>query len=356
METKKLKKLRYVFTKDFLNDLFRKRLIISVVCVLIIIFSIFIYSFSVSTFSIVIGGSSSVNEVMTNLTEVYNKENNAEFTYTSLGSAAALSGIRNPSFSIGFLSKEIEEKDKEDLWTKEGIANFQFANEYILLIYHLPKDADQESELSFSSNDHDKILQKMYQEQIDWSSSLVKGVKIDNGSKPKFIGIAREPGSGTRDYFDKEIIKSRSIAYEQIVKSNGAMLNKVKQIPGSIGYISFSYLKQTINQGVKIAMVDDKLPYIKKDDDKYDFNNQYKFKRPFTGVLKKSNKNYLRSLQLIGWIISGTKSSKNIMIDDGLEPLTIDIAGADDKKTKWNMQLWNEFKKEFPDLVEKYKP
>lgn len=352
MENKKMNKLRYVFTKDFLNDLFRKRLLISITCILIITFPIFIYSFSVSTFSVIIGGSSSVNEVMTNLTETYGSESNTDFTYNSLGSAAALTGISRGSFSIGFLSKEIKESTKVQ-WEKDGIANFQFANEYILIVYNLPIQADQSSELNFSSNDkdtnyHGKILPKIYQEQIDWSS--IKGIKINDASNPKFVGIAREPGSGTRDYFDKEIIKSNAIEYEQIVKSNGAMLNKVKQIPGSIGYISFSYLKEALKNGLKIAKVDNELPYIKTDDNKQDFNSAYKFKRPFTGILKKSNKNYLRSLSFIGWILSETEKSKNIMVKDGLEPLTVDVATI-----KWNMQLWKEFEKQFPDLARKYR-
>jgi phosphate transport system substrate-binding protein len=79
------------------------------------------------------------------------------------------------------------------------------------------------------------------------------------GSDQKIVVLSREEGSGTRAEFEKLLMGDRlTTQTAQLAPSNDAMVSSVATIPGSIGYISMSYLDET----VKALSIDGIIPSV----------------------------------------------------------------------------------------------
>lgn len=73
------------------------------------------------------------------------------------------------------------------------------------------------------------------------------------GSELPIVVISREDGSGTRAEFDRLVMGERPTTPDaQVVPSSQAMLTRVSEVAGSIGYVSFSY----VNSSVQVLSVD----------------------------------------------------------------------------------------------------
>ena len=77
------------------------------------------------------------------------------------------------------------------------------------------------------------------------------------------IVISREDGSGTRAEFESLIMGSRrTTANAQIAPSSAAMVQSVARLPNSIGYVSLSY----VNDSVRALTLDDAAPTLQNID------------------------------------------------------------------------------------------
>jgi phosphate transport system substrate-binding protein len=83
-------------------------------------------------------------------------------------------------------------------------------------------------------------LRRIYQGQITRWSEL-------GGEDIPLIVISREDGSGTRAAFEHLVMGDRITALSaQVVSSSAAMVASVAQQPGSIGYVSMSYVDDRV--------------------------------------------------------------------------------------------------------------
>ncbi|MCB9455682.1 MAG: substrate-binding domain-containing protein [Anaerolineaceae bacterium] len=89
-------------------------------------------------------------------------------------------------------------------------------------------------------------LRRIYQGQIIRWSEL-------GGADIPLVVISREDGSGTRAAFDRLVMGERLTTLSaQVAPSSAAMLASVSQQPGSIGYVSMSY----VDDGVRVLRID----------------------------------------------------------------------------------------------------
>ena len=318
----------------------------------VLVISIIIWTVSKTNNYIFGGGSTSVQPVLSDLTANYHNINDSrQVVYNSLGSQAAITGVENDSYSFGFLSKAIEQKGPEganNLWGNYGIVPFVFGRDYVMMVYHLPNglslnsanenkpgssvvpidpttgnepestsDAKTMPYLNFGGlkDDLTSTLDSIYQKNPTKSWSDLFGAKSFQGNNSlandKPISITREEGSGTKEFFDGLLGPQGASAdnAQLVATSNGSMLSTIENTPNSIGFISYSYLKEVKNAQLgigaanKVKGAKPNSPYIEKTTGNYDFNEDYKLTRPFSGILNTRSKNYQASLRFIAWML-----------------------------------------------------
>ncbi|WP_374696855.1 phosphate ABC transporter substrate-binding protein [Spiroplasma endosymbiont of Polydrusus formosus] len=323
-----------IFFKRLVEDISNYKMITLICLVLVLIISIIIWTIAVAGNVIVAGGSTSVVQIMANVTEQYKRDNKKDILYNSLGSAAARVGVTNHSYAFGFLSKDIpstpqpgdNQGNARQLWEDERIGRFVIARDYIALIYHLPIGCEIKPEQeslqfkSFDGGEGTKLICQIYNNRnFTWQDAFGDQLVCSTGKKNKFYTLTRESGSGTRDFFESKIIKSKNYETNQVASSSGSMYQAIATVPCSIGYISFSYIREIINNenlGKKtIASVignkttKPELPY-KIIDNNYEFNPAYSLTRPFTGIINYQGKQFGIVLSFIAWILDPLPYSK----------------------------------------------
>ncbi|WP_425380340.1 phosphate ABC transporter substrate-binding protein [Spiroplasma endosymbiont of Stenodema calcarata] len=314
------------FFKTLVGEISNHKMITLIGFVLVLVISIVIWTIALASNVIVAGGSTSVAQVMANITEQYKRDKKEDVLYNSLGSAAALVGVKNGSYAFGFLSKDINSTPSEgdnrvnakELWGDHQTSRFVFARDYIILFYHLPTGCQinpKQSSIqfkSFNGGEGTELIRKIYTDpNFTWQQAFGSQL-ICSGSSDKFYTITREAGSGTRDFFESVVIKMKNYDTNQVAASNGAMYQAVSTTPGAIGFISFSYIKTIINDNRlglnSIASVIDKntsnpeLPYHIIDNN-YEFNPKYSLTRPFTGIINYRGSQFNKALAFIAWML-----------------------------------------------------
>ncbi|WFH00709.1 phosphate ABC transporter substrate-binding protein [Spiroplasma citri] len=327
------KKEKKHFLKTLVGEISHHKMLTLVGSALVLIISIIIWTIASVSNVIVAGGSTSVAQVMANITEQYKRDNKEDILYNSLGSAAALVGVKNGSYAFGFISKDVNSTPKagdnranaQQLWAEYHTGRFVFARDYIILVYHLPNGCQinpQQDSLQFKSffgGEGTELIRKIYTDPtFTWQQAFGSQLVCSSGSN-KFYTLTRESGSGTRDFFESAVIKSKKYETNQVASSNGSMYQAISTTPGSIGYISFSYIKRIISNedlGAKaIASVISKgsakpeLPY-KVVNNNYEFNPAYSLTRPFTGIINYEGKQFNRALSFIAWMLDPLPYSK----------------------------------------------
>ena len=122
------------------------------------------------------------------------------------------------------------------------------------------------------------------------------------------ISVTREEGSGTKEFFDGLLGPGKTGVGDDngqiVATSNGSMLSTIENTPNSIGFVSYSYLKEVLDAGLNIGAAnttkngEPMIPYT-TNGGKNDFNNDYTLTRPFSGILNTRSKNYQASLRFI---------------------------------------------------------
>ncbi len=355
--------------------------------------SIIIWTFS-STISFIIGGgSTSVLPVMNNLTERYVQisKNKTKILYNGLGSASALTGVKDGAYAFGLLSESLSDSEQKKLWNQNKVVRFAFARDYIVLMVHLPKSLELSNTviskkmgnktykfLSLGNFGTDKTKQYELTNKIrsiytnssnSWEN--IFGTQLTgNGINDKITSIGRENGSGTRKFFDKSIIKKSDYYQNITTTSNGQMKsNLLNSDKGSIGYLSFDYIEDivknpTSNRTYPICYKDKDGKYVlpfkanPNNPDKITFNSQYKVSRLFTGIINTKVKNFEQSMSFIAWMLDYTEKPTNMNADyyyikNGCEPLSrTDPEGerynGDSKSKESILYYYNKYKNAIP--------
>ena len=333
----------------------------SVVLVIILFVGIIIWTFSTSSFFLIGGGSTSVRPILDDFTNRYERlpKGGQRILYNSIGSAAALTGVRNKSYAFGFLSETITDSLAHDLWVNNNVVRFAIAKDYIVIIYHLPNgvqfkpqtdtnyvDDKYGHHINFNSFNTDakggtgaQTMQKFYDKHETWASVFSNTIKSGGNVTPRTF--TRENGSGTRKFFEDSVIHNESYTADEIVSSNGEMLQKINNTPNSIGYLSFGYLdsvlgKNPTSTNVKIAAVEvakkPVVPYkIVTSGEGYTFNSVYNLSRPFTGIVNIDSPHIDAVLKFLAWIIdpgwasdldASSSTAAYWMRQQGEEPIT----------------------------------
>ncbi|WXR62196.1 phosphate ABC transporter substrate-binding protein [Peptostreptococcaceae bacterium AGR-M142] len=212
--------------------------------------------------TITVIGSTSVTPVAQELAKAFEAKNeNIRIDVQGVGSTAGVKAVHENVGEIGMASRNLKSGEKE--W---NLNEHVIAYDGIAVVAH-PKNTVSD----LKKDDINKIFKG---EITNW--------KELGGEDKEIIVISREAGSGTRGAFEElnslleknENGKKVSVVKEDslIAEGNGAVKANVASKEDSIGYISLSYLDDSV-KGIKVDGVTPSSENI--------MNGSYKISRPF---------------------------------------------------------------------------
>ncbi|WDV44201.1 phosphate ABC transporter substrate-binding protein [Clostridiaceae bacterium M8S5] len=217
--------------------------------------------------SIDVVGSTSVTPVATKLAEAFSKQkNNVKIDVQGVGSTHGVKAANDGIANIGMASRNLKSGEKE--W---GLTQHIIAYDGIVITVH---PSNEVSDIDVET------AQKIF-------SGEIKNWKEIGGKDEDILVISREAGSGTRGAFES-IIKlykknsdgkkiSTVVKDALIADSTGAVMANISKKENSIGYISLSYLNDSV-KGLKLDGIVASIQSIK--------DSKYKLARPFLFVTK----------------------------------------------------------------------
>lgn len=176
--------------------------------------------------TVTLNGSTSMEKFVTALGEAIKEEHpdltlEPQFTGSSAGIEAVIAG----STDIGDSSRALKDEEKS-----QGIVENIVAIDGIAVITHPSNDVDD------LTTDQ---LKKIYTGEItNWSEV--------GGADEAIVVMGRESGSGTRGAFEEILEIEDACKYAQELNETGAVVAKVGETTGSIGYVSLDNIKDTV--------------------------------------------------------------------------------------------------------------
>jgi len=238
-----------------------------------------------ATYTISIGGSTSVNPLMELLIADYEKSrSNVKFTVSATGSGDGIKGAAAGTYEIGMSSRELSPAE-----IGTGLEDLVIAIDGIAVILN---NANPIASLSTDQ------IKDIYTGKITRWEQLGASA---NGKTGGIAVISREPGSGTRGAFE-ELLKFQ----DQLVKGaiefdgTGAIKAEVSRNTDAIGYISLGSLDSTI----KPLNIGDVAPATANV-----LSGSYKIARPFILVTKKGSPLNVETKAFIDWIMGNAGQS-----------------------------------------------
>lgn len=212
--------------------------------------------------SVTLVGSTSVTPIAEVIGNAFMEENpNAKIEVQGVGSSAGIKATDDGSADIGMSSRELKDEEK-DL----GIGEHIIAYDGIAVVVHPNNEV---SDLT-----PEEIGQIYRGEITNWN-------KV-GGADEEIEVISREEGSGTRSAFEE--LMALESDQGSLVKQdatfadgNGAIVSNVAQKENAIGYISLSYLDDTV-KALTVNGMDPTVENIKSGD--------YAVSRPFLMLTK----------------------------------------------------------------------
>ncbi|HHD2753020.1 TPA: phosphate ABC transporter substrate-binding protein [Clostridium perfringens] len=235
-----------------------------------------------------ISGSSSVGPVIEVEAEAFKNEMpDVTVEINQLGSSAGIKDAINGTVEIGISSRDLKEKELE-----AGIKEKPIAYDGMSVIVN-----------------NENPVQNLTMEQIkDIYTGKITNWKEVGGEDTPIVLVSREDGSGTRDAF-QEIVGFNSEQLNpkaQISDGSGSIKTMVAGNKNAIGYISFSY----VDDSVHAVSVDGVKPTAENVQ-----NKTYKLSRPFLLVYKENNLSE-NSKKFIDFMM--TKEGQEIVEEEGL--------------------------------------
>lgn len=153
------------------------------------------------------------------------------------GSGVGIAGLINGSVDLANSSKAIEDKEKEDLKTKQSKEAKEFMVGFDALSIYVHKD-NPLNEISIEE------LAEIYKEGgkiRKWSDlgvAAIPGAKGDD-----IVVISRQNNSGTHHYFKEAIVGKKTEERADKINQNGSadVVNIIGTTPNSIGYSGMGY-------------------------------------------------------------------------------------------------------------------
>lgn len=204
---------------------------------------------------IAMGGSTSVEEIISALRQVYMNENEGlDMTYSGTGSSTGVADALSGKIDVGLASRAL--KDSE---IAEGAEAHIFAFDGIAVVVNAGN-----SVANISSED----LAKIYKKEITNWSEL-------GGDDGQIVVVGRDSASGTRGAFEEILEVTDETMYDSELEATGAVISTVEGNPNAIGYVSLS----AVGDNVSAISVDDVAP---SEDTVKD--TSYPIQRPFIFV------------------------------------------------------------------------
>ncbi|WP_432402340.1 phosphate ABC transporter substrate-binding protein [Wukongibacter sp. M2B1] len=217
--------------------------------------------------SVSVVGSTSVTPVAQNLADAFSVlESGVQIDVQGVGSTAGVKATDDGSADIGMASRNLKSEEKE--W---GLTEHVIAYDGITVVVH---PSNKVEDLTGEQ------VTKIFKGEI-------KNWKEVGGEDKEILVISRESGSGTRGAFEEimhlqeknaEGKKVSAVIKEALIaEGNGAVKANVASKEYSIGYISLSYLDESV-KGLKVDGVEPTIENIKAE--------KYSVFRPFLMLTK----------------------------------------------------------------------
>lgn len=242
--------------------------------------------------TIAVSGSTSVGPLMEKIADAYEEKNeNVSIEINQVGSSAGIKDTISGVSELGMSSRDL--KDEE---LAEGVKGTAIAYDGIAVIVNTENKVDN-----------------LTLEQIkDIYTGKITNWKDVGGANSEIVVVSREDGSGTRDAF-QELVgyeSSELIPDATITDASGNLKTTVAQNKNAIGFISFSYIDDTVN-AIKINDVAPEADLAK--------DGTYKLSRPFL-IVTKEDKLTDEGKKVLDFILSSegqeiVKEDKLITID-----------------------------------------
>lgn len=239
--------------------------------------------------TVVLGGSTSVAEVIGALSEAFMEVNSdVDVTYEPSGSGAGITGAKEGTLDIGLSSRSLKEDET-------GVSETVFALDGIAVIVN-----------------NENPIKNLTLEQIKGlATGEITNWKEVGGADASVVFVGREAGSGTRDGFESIVDVKDSCKYEQEHNSTGAVIAAVAANPNAFGYASLAALEDT----VKDVTVDGIVCSEQTVQD-----GSYKIQRPFVFVTNDSNAPGAAAQEFIKFATS--PEVEQLIVDAGAVPTT----------------------------------
>lgn len=181
--------------------------------------------------TIVITGSTSVEKILNDMIDEYQALNpGVKINYTGTGSSAGISDTIAGTNTIGASSRDLKAEEKSDKIHEEI-----FAYDGIAVVVNPANGAKD-----IKTEDLAKIF-----------SGQITNWKDLGGKDAEIVVVSREGSSGTRDAFEELIgLEDAGGLTESatVVEGNGNEQTTVAGNENAIGYVSFSYVDETVKE------------------------------------------------------------------------------------------------------------
>lgn len=217
--------------------------------------------------TIEIAGSTSVQPVAEKLAEAFMAKNpGIKVNIQGIGSSAGVKAANNGTANIGTASRNLKTEEKD--W---GLTEHVIAYDGIAVVVHPSNEAIKDLT--------QETVTKIFKGEVtNWSEV--------GGKDAEIIVVSREAGSGTRGAFEdimdlEEKINDKKVSAVVkdaiIAEGNGTVRKNVAQKENAIGYLSLSYL----NESVKTIKINGQEPTVENI-----LDGKYPVSRPFLMLTK----------------------------------------------------------------------
>lgn len=184
--------------------------------------------------SLVIKGSDTEVQLVSNLAEAFSKNNpEINISVTGGGSGVGIASLINKEISVANSSRKIKQEEKDQAKNNNiEVKEFILAIDGLTVIVHPNNGITQLSVVQLS---------KIYRGEI-------KSWKDVGGENKPIVLYGRQDTSGTYIFFRDKVLKANYSADMKNMEGNQAIVDAVKTDEGGIGYVGIGYVKDENGQ------------------------------------------------------------------------------------------------------------
>ncbi len=171
------------------------------------------------------GGSTSVEEIVSAMMQSYMNDNDIDITYSGTGSSTGVAGVLDETLDLGLASRGLKDSEKES-----GAVAHVFAYDGIAVVVNANNPLTDLSSEQLAS-----IFKK---EVSNWSEL--------GGNDGQIVVVGRDAASGTRGAFEEILEVTDETMYDSELSATGAVISTVEGNDNAIGYVSLSSVSEQV--------------------------------------------------------------------------------------------------------------